>query len=80
MHALEDGAEAALADQGFELRPEALRIRCQPAECLDPGTRIDVSLDWVVDLPWVPDAIRGAASLPIHVQHVVPVDDYRVTR
>jgi hypothetical protein len=72
-------ARLAFADQGLSLPPGALRLACPGAPCLSPGSAVDVSLDWQVPLPWLPEswAGRGRASLPISASMRVPVDDYR---
>ena len=72
-------ARLAFADQGLVLPRGALTLSCPDGPCLAPGSVIDVSLDWRVPLPWLPDGWRsaGRVSIPISAEQRVPVDDYR---
>lgn len=67
----------ALGDQGFSISSDALRIDCS-TRCLEPGTQIRVTLDWAVDLPWLPapmaERIHG---FPISAEQLLTVDSYR---
>ena len=67
----------ALSDQGFSLPDDALRIDCS-SRCLEPGTQIRVTLDWAVDLPWLPapmaERIHG---FPISAEQLLTFDTYR---
>lgn len=72
-------ARLAFADQALSLPGSALRLSCPEGPCLAPGSVIDVSLEWRVPLPWLPEGWTGPgrASVPIRASQRVPVDDYR---
>ncbi len=71
-------ARLAFSDQGFDLPESALRISCPESACLAPGSVAEVSLNWQVALPWIPAGLTSDVSVPIEVQHRVPVDEYRI--
>lgn len=80
-------ARLAFDDHGLLLPAGALRIRCADGPCLAPGSAVDVSLDWTVALPWLPEqwsghgsgkgSGQGSAGIPISASQRVPIDDYR---
>ncbi|MGI9136311.1 MAG: TadE/TadG family type IV pilus assembly protein [Candidatus Nanopelagicales bacterium] len=71
-------ARLALGDQGFELLPRSLRIRCSTAGCLQPESSVQVELDWSVDLPWLPEFLgEERTEIPIIARRTMPVDTYR---
>lgn len=72
-------ARLAFEDQGLVLPASALHITCAGAPCLTPGGVAEVALAWNLELPWLPASLGSRASVPISVQHLVPIDDYRVS-
>lgn len=72
-------ARLAFDDHGLDLPPDALSVTCTGGACLTPGAVVTVELDWRVPVPWLPESLAGSAPglVPVHVRHVVPVDDYR---
>lgn len=72
-------ARLALADHGFDLPADALRVDCPTGPCLAPGSSATVTLRWTVDLPWFPAGFGDVAAMPITATHHVPVDAYRLT-
>ncbi len=71
-------ARLAFSDQGFEFPEAALRISCPASPCLAAGSVAEISLNWQVLLPWIPAGLSSEVSVPIEVNHLAPVDDYRV--
>ncbi|MDA3022127.1 MAG: pilus assembly protein [Actinomycetota bacterium] len=71
-------ARLAFSDQGFDFPESALRISCPESACLAPGSVAEVSLNWRVVLPWIPAGLTSEVSVPIEVQHRVPIDEYRL--
>lgn len=70
-------ARIALADHGLELPPGALRLACLGGGCLRPGSRVAVSLDLAARIPLVPAGLGLPTSVPVHADHLAPVDVYR---
>jgi len=72
-------ARLAFADHGLLLPSGALRLTCSDGPCLSPGSAVDVRLEWMVELPWVPAELveAGSAGVPIQASGRVPIDDYR---
>ena len=72
-------ARLAFADQGLHLAPAALRVTCPDGPCLSPGSIIEVNLDWLVPLPWLPATWtgQGRLSIPMSAAQHIPVDDFR---
>ena len=72
-------ARLAFDDHGLDLPPDALTVSCPGGPCLSPGATVTVELSWRVPVPWLPESLAGPAPglVPVHVRHVVPVDDYR---
>ena len=68
----------ALADQGFDARPDSLIIDCDGA-CLAPGSQVRVSVSLKVKLPFLPESLAESTvgSIRVSADHVVPVDEYR---
>lgn len=74
----EVAARLALADQGFDLPRDALRLACFRGACLAPGSIVEVRLTWQVALPWLPATLgEQPVAIPIEAAQVVPIDDYR---
>ncbi|MFM7213057.1 MAG: pilus assembly protein [Actinomycetota bacterium] len=80
-----DGARAArmatnlaLADQGFESRPDSVVVDCD-GRCLAPGGQVSVQVNLKVRLPFLPDSLADSSvgSVRVSADHVVPVDEYR---
>ncbi|WP_265445079.1 pilus assembly protein [Flexivirga meconopsidis] len=71
-------AAMAFADQGFGGRG-GVRISCSRTPCLSPDGTINSVADLDVDLPLIPDFLRGAvpSSVHLHSTHVESVDRYR---
>lgn len=72
-------ARLAFDDHGLDLPADALTVTCPGGHCLAPGAVVTVELDWRVPVPWLPSSLAGSAPglVPVHVRHVVPVDEYR---
>jgi hypothetical protein len=78
-----DAARVAMHDQGVELAPDDLVIRCRPTpdSCLQPGSSVDVRLQLQVALPWMPKFFgRSAASIAVDASHREPFGVYREAR
>lgn len=76
-------AEVALADQGLVGEGISIDVRCRPdpANCLAPGSRIDVEVRHQVALPFVPPALgEQAPSVRVHAEHTVGYGTYREDR
>ena len=75
-----DAARLAMQDQGVDLDPSDLVIRCGPTpqSCLQPGSTVTVLLDLDVRLPLSP-GIGGAsaATIAVHASHVERYGIYR---
>ena len=69
----------ALADQGFESKPDSLRINCGSRGCLAPGSEVIVRVDLRVRLPFLPGSLgeTSVGSVPVSADHRVPIDTYR---
>ena len=76
-------AAVALRDQGLDLPPGAMAVSCLPGagSCLQPGSSVQVTLSVQVPLPFVPDALGGAApSIRVSSTHLAPYGSYREGR
>jgi Flp pilus assembly protein TadG len=72
-----EAARVAMKDQGMELSPGQLKIRCEPA-CLQPGSTVTVELDTEVPLPLIPDALGGERpAIHVSASHTESFGDYR---
>jgi hypothetical protein len=72
-----EAARLAMKDQGLELRPDELKISCDPA-CLEPGSTVTVRLDTEVPLPFIPEALGGERpAVHVSASHTEPYGDYR---
>ncbi|MBB2890049.1 pilus assembly protein [Flexivirga oryzae] len=75
-------AQAAAAmsfeDQGFAGRG-SMHIGCSRQPCLSPDSVIDSVTDLDVDLPLIPDFLRGVvpSTIHLHSRHAEVVDHYR---
>ena len=69
----------ALADQGFESKPDSLQIDCGSRGCLAPGSEVIVRVDLRVRLPFLPGSLgeTSVGSVPVSADHRVPIDTYR---
>jgi hypothetical protein len=72
----QQAAAIAFADRGLHLPDHALRLECMPS-CLMPGGSVRVSVNWDMPLPWLPDAIADAVSVPITASEEFVIDTYR---
>ena len=72
-------ARLVMADSNLDLARDELTITCSSDPCLTPGSRIDVRMTYVVDLPLVPRLLsdRAPASVRVSSRHVEVVDRYR---
>ena len=70
----------ALGDQGFDdVDPAgALTLTCSTVPCLQPGSDIVTVVTFDVDLPFVPEFVRGVVPLhvPVAARHIAPVDSF----
>lgn len=83
----EEGAARARAavglafdDQGIDVAgSDALRLTCEADPCLTPGARIVVEVRSAVDLPGIPEFVRGVvpAEVPVAAEYVAVVDEFR---
>lgn len=72
-------AAVALADHGLELDPGELDVSCSASPCLSPGAEVEITIDTVVGLPFLPRVFdgRAPASVAVHASHIEIVDVYR---
>ena len=71
-------ASIVMADSGLELSRQQLQINCE--DCLRPGSRVPVVIDYNVDLPLLPKFLDRSAPASVHVsgRHLEVVDRFRV--
>jgi hypothetical protein len=71
----------AFADQGFP-GEGSVQMRCSRNPCLSPDSVIEGVADLDVELPLIPDFLRGVvpSSIHLHSRHAEVVDHYRVRR
>ncbi|WP_460599047.1 pilus assembly protein [Flexivirga lutea] len=74
----EAAAAMSFADQGFT-GEGSVRMRCSRQPCLSPDSVIEGVADLDVDLPLIPDFLRGVvpSSIHVHSRHAEVVDHYR---
>lgn len=74
-------ARLVMADSNLDLARNQITITCSSDPCLAPGSRIDVRMTYVVDLPLVPRLLsdRAPATVRVSSRHVEVVDRYRTT-
>ena len=73
-------AQLALRDQGLTLHPADLAITCQPtpADCLQPGSSVHVTVRVDVRLPLVPTVLgRQPATIAVDATHTEVYGTYR---
>jgi len=73
-------AEVAMRDQGVELAPADVLIRCGPTpdSCLQPGSTVQVEIALQVRLPLMPTVLgQSAASVSVDVSHTEPYGIFR---
>jgi len=74
-------ARTALADQGITGEPEmdAAFPDCPAGPCLEPGSRVRVSLRYTVPLPVLSVFFRGDTrpGIPVTARHTAVVDRFR---
>ncbi len=73
-------ARLAMHDQGITLPAAALSIVCHPspADCLQPGSTVEVRIRYRTPLPVVPDILgHPPASISVSARHVEPYGTYR---
>lgn len=69
----------ALADQGFDIRSDTLKIDCSSAGCLAPGSQVTMHVTVKVRLPFLPASLAEATvgTIPVDARHSVVIDAYR---
>ena len=72
-------ARMVMADSNLPLDSDQLRITCSTRPCLQPGSQVDVVMNYNVALPLVPRFFSDRAPASIHVtsSHLEVVDRYR---
>jgi len=65
-------ARLAFADHGLTLPADALHLSCT-RECLAPGSRVSVDIDWRAPLP----VVGRAVAIPLHSRQDLQIDDMR---
>jgi hypothetical protein len=72
-------AWVALRDQGVDVDAADVVIACSLSPCHQAGSEVTVTVDAVVDLPFVPDILAGTvnARIPVEATHVSVVDRFR---
>jgi hypothetical protein len=65
-------ARLAFADHGLTLPADALHLSCS-RECLAPGSRVSVDIDWRAPLP----VVGRAVAIPLHSRQDLQIDDMR---
>lgn len=72
-------AAVALRDQGVSPAHVAIRFTCSASPCFRPGADVSVTVETVVPLPFIPDALAGTvnARIPVEATHVAVIDQYR---
>jgi Flp pilus assembly protein TadG len=75
-------AELVFAAHGFDPGAGTVSVACAGDDCLSPGGRLVVEAAIDVQLPLVPDFMRGAVptSIALTARHVEPVDEFRAGR
>ena len=76
-------ARVALADQDLDLDRGSIAFTCDPdpANCLAPGSTVQVSVSYPVPLPLVPTALGGnTPSITVEAVHRVPYGLFREDR
>jgi Flp pilus assembly protein TadG len=76
-------AAVALADQDLDLERGGVVVRCapDPADCLAPGSVVDVGISYPVRLPLMPAALGGnTPSFRVEARHRVPYGTFREAR
>lgn len=71
-------ATMSFEDQGFAGKG-SVRIGCSGRPCLSPDSVIEGVTDLEVDLPLIPDFLRGVvpSTIHLHSRHAEVVDHYR---
>ncbi|HEU5042842.1 MAG TPA: hypothetical protein VFT75_01765 [Nocardioidaceae bacterium] len=76
-------ARVAMADQDLDLDRASVAFTCapDPANCLAPGSTVQVSVSYPVALPLVPSALGGnTPSIRVQAVHQVPYGLFREDR
>ena len=65
--AVDRAVRVALADYGIDAAAASVAVTCDGSDCLEPGTRVSVSVFARVELPLVPDflALTAVGSVPV---------------
>lgn len=77
--AARQAATVALDDHGVEIDTAQISFTCSVTPCYQPGAQVQVVVDTVVPLPFLPDILVGAvnAQVPVSATHVSVVDRFR---
>jgi Flp pilus assembly protein TadG len=72
-------AAAAISFEDYDLAAGSVQVTCDGAPCLRPEGRVETVASVNVQLPLVPDFLRGAlpTMVPISATHVATVDRFR---
>lgn len=72
-------ASIVMRDSNLRLAARDLRIRCSSTPCLEPGSRVDVVIEYDVGLPLLPRVFDGRAPATVRVssRHLEVVDRFR---
>ena len=79
-HAAASSAASMVLDaHGFTAQEGNITVVCEASPCLTPGGVVRVDAVVTVELPLIPDFLRGAlpTSIPMSSSHVAPVDEFR---
>lgn len=77
--AASSAAALVMDAHGFTPAEGGITVVCEASPCLTPGSVVRVDAVVTVELPLVPDFLRGAlpTSIPLSSSHVAPVDEFR---
>lgn len=72
-------ASIVMRDSNLSLSEEDLRISCSSSPCLEPGSRVNVVIDYEVSLPLLPRILDGRAPATVRVtsSHLEVVDRFQ---
>ncbi len=71
-------ADVALADQGLDSTGWRLEVSCGSLrDCHVGGAVVEVRVATRVELPFIPDALGGAAGFALDATHRVPIGQYQ---
>ena len=75
-------AQLVFGSHGFAPGEGTVSVGCGDADCLSPGGQVVVETAIDVQLPLIPDFMRGSVptSVALTARHVEPVDEFRAGR